>query len=95
MLRVNLQLVYFTKTYYHNYRLGPKRLLNKYGNHVRINYKNFLPQTKIGSGFFANDSEKVDLVKGESIILTLDYSFKSNSKKNWLALTNHWLKTLK
>lgn len=36
---------------------------------------------EIRSGFFANDAKKIDLVKGESIILTSDYSFKGNSKK--------------
>lgn len=36
---------------------------------------------EIRSGFFAGDTKKIDLVKGENIVLTSDYSFKGNSKK--------------
>ena len=36
---------------------------------------------EIRSGFFANDAKKIDLVKGETIILTSDYHFKGDSKK--------------
>jgi len=35
---------------------------------------------EIRSGFFA-EGKKIDLVKGESIVLTTDYSFKGNSSK--------------
>ncbi len=35
---------------------------------------------EIRSGFFA-EGKKIDLVKGESIVLTTDYSFKGDSKK--------------
>jgi len=36
---------------------------------------------EIRSGFFANDAKKINLVKGESIILTTDYTFKGDSSK--------------
>uniref|UniRef100_A0A7S3QFU9 Pyruvate kinase n=1 Tax=Chaetoceros debilis TaxID=122233 RepID=A0A7S3QFU9_9STRA len=36
---------------------------------------------EIRSGFFANDAKKVCLVKGESIVLTTDYSFKGDNTK--------------
>jgi len=36
---------------------------------------------EIRSGFFANDASKIELVKGETIVLTSDYSFKGDSKK--------------
>jgi pyruvate kinase len=36
---------------------------------------------EIRSGFFANDAKKIDLKKGETIILTTDYDFKGDSKK--------------
>ena len=36
---------------------------------------------EIRSGFFANDVKKINLVKGESITLTADYSYKGDSKK--------------
>jgi pyruvate kinase len=36
---------------------------------------------EIRSGFFANDVNKIHLVKGETLILTTDYSFKGDSKK--------------
>jgi pyruvate kinase len=36
---------------------------------------------EIRSGFFANDAKKVDLVKGETLILTADYHFKGDKHK--------------
>lgn len=36
---------------------------------------------EIRSGFFANDAKKVDLVKGENLILTADYHFKGDKHK--------------
>jgi pyruvate kinase len=36
---------------------------------------------EIRTGFFADGKKKIDLVKGESIILTSDYSFKGSSAK--------------
>ncbi|CAB9506413.1 Pyruvate kinase [Seminavis robusta] len=36
---------------------------------------------EIRSGFFANDAKKIDLVKGETIVLTSDYSFKGDKTK--------------
>ena len=36
---------------------------------------------EIRSGFFANDAKKINLVKGENIILTTDYTFKGDSSK--------------
>jgi pyruvate kinase len=36
---------------------------------------------EIRSGFFANDAKKIDLVKGETIILTTDYHFKGDAQK--------------
>ena len=36
---------------------------------------------EIRSGFFANGAKKVDLVKGASIVLTSDYTFKGDSNK--------------
>jgi pyruvate kinase len=36
---------------------------------------------EIRSGFFANGAKKVDLVKGQSLTLTTDYSFKGDSTK--------------
>jgi pyruvate kinase len=36
---------------------------------------------EIRSGFFADGAKKIELVKGETIILTADYAFKGNSRK--------------
>lgn len=36
---------------------------------------------EIRSGFFADGAKKIELSKGENIILTTDYTFKGNSKK--------------
>lgn len=36
---------------------------------------------EIRSGFFADGAKKIDLVKGETLILTSDYSFKGSNKK--------------
>jgi pyruvate kinase len=36
---------------------------------------------EIRSGFFADGVKKIDLVKGETIILTTDYSFRGSNKK--------------
>jgi pyruvate kinase len=36
---------------------------------------------EIRTGFFADGQKKIDLVKGETIILTSDYSFKGSSAK--------------
>lgn len=36
---------------------------------------------EIRSGFFADGAKKIDLVKGENIVLTADYSFLGNNKK--------------
>ena len=36
---------------------------------------------EIRSGFFADGAKKISLVKGETLILTADYSFKGDSKK--------------
>jgi len=33
------------------------------------------------SGFFANDAKKIDLVKGEELVLTSDYAYKGDSTK--------------
>eukprot|EP00585_Thalassiosira_rotula_P012889 CAMPEP_0196130724 /NCGR_PEP_ID=MMETSP0910-20130528/997_1 /TAXON_ID=49265 /ORGANISM="Thalassiosira rotula, Strain GSO102" /LENGTH=535 /DNA_ID=CAMNT_0041390083 /DNA_START=120 /DNA_END=1727 /DNA_ORIENTATION=+ len=40
---------------------------------------------EIRTGFFADGAKKIDLVKGENLTLTTDYSFKGNNKK--LAIT--------
>ena len=36
---------------------------------------------EIRSGFFANDAKKINLTKGETLVLTSDYHFKGDSKK--------------
>lgn len=36
---------------------------------------------EIRTGFFANDAKKIDLVKGETIIMTSDYTFKGDKNK--------------
>jgi pyruvate kinase len=36
---------------------------------------------EIRTGFFANDADKITLVKGQDLILTGDYAFKGDSKK--------------
>jgi len=36
---------------------------------------------EIRSGFFANDANKIDLIKNETIILTTDYDFKGDNTK--------------
>ena len=36
---------------------------------------------EIRTGFFANDATKISLTKGETIILTSDYTFRGDSKK--------------
>uniref|UniRef100_A0A7S3KYU4 Pyruvate kinase n=2 Tax=Amphora coffeiformis TaxID=265554 RepID=A0A7S3KYU4_9STRA len=36
---------------------------------------------EIRSGFFANEAKKIELVKGETIVLTTDYTYKGDSKK--------------
>ena len=36
---------------------------------------------EIRSGFFANGVDKITLVKGETLVLTTDYSFKGDSSK--------------
>jgi pyruvate kinase len=36
---------------------------------------------EIRTGFFANDAKKIDLVKGETIVLTADYHFKGDKYK--------------
>lgn len=36
---------------------------------------------EIRSGFFANDAKKVDLVKGQTIILTTDYNYRGDATK--------------
>jgi pyruvate kinase len=36
---------------------------------------------EIRTGFFADGKKKIDLVKGETLILTSDYSFKGSEKK--------------
>lgn len=36
---------------------------------------------EIRSGFFADGAKKIDLVKGQTLVLTSDYSFKGNSEK--------------
>ena len=36
---------------------------------------------EIRSGFFADGAKKINLVKGENIILTTDYSFKGDKTK--------------
>ena len=36
---------------------------------------------EIRSGFFANGADKITLVKGETLVLTTDYSFKGDSSK--------------
>jgi pyruvate kinase len=36
---------------------------------------------EIRSGFFANDAKKISLLKGETIVLTTDYSFKGDKNK--------------
>mmetsp|Transcript_8794 Transcript_8794/g.11022 ORF Transcript_8794/g.11022 Transcript_8794/m.11022 type:complete len:509 (-) Transcript_8794:46-1572(-) len=48
------------------------------GSHVAVMLDTKGPE--IRSGFFA-EGKKIDLVKGESIVLTTDYSFKGNSSK--------------
>ena len=36
---------------------------------------------EIRSGFYANDVQKIDLAKGQNLVLTSDYSFKGNNQK--------------
>lgn len=36
---------------------------------------------EIRSGFFADGAKKIDLIKGETLVLTSDYSFKGSNKK--------------
>jgi pyruvate kinase len=36
---------------------------------------------EIRTGFFANDAKKIDLVKGQTLVLTSDYHFKGDSNK--------------
>jgi pyruvate kinase len=36
---------------------------------------------EIRTGFFADGKKKIDLAKGETIVLTSDYSFKGSEKK--------------
>lgn len=36
---------------------------------------------EIRTGFFANDASKITLVKGETIVLTSDYTFKGDASK--------------
>jgi pyruvate kinase len=36
---------------------------------------------EIRTGFFAEGAKKIDLKKGENIVLTADYNFKGSSKK--------------
>ena len=36
---------------------------------------------EIRSGFFADDAKKIDLVKGQTIVLTSDYHFKGSAQK--------------
>lgn len=36
---------------------------------------------EIRTGFFANDAKKISLTKGETIILTSDYTFRGDNKK--------------
>ncbi|CAB9498722.1 Pyruvate kinase [Seminavis robusta] len=36
---------------------------------------------EIRTGFFANDAKKIELTKGETLVLTGDYSFKGDNKK--------------
>lgn len=36
---------------------------------------------EIRSGFFANDAKKIDLVKGQSLVLTSNYSFRGDANK--------------
>ena len=36
---------------------------------------------EIRTGFFANDAKKISLVKGETIVLTSDYTFRGDAKK--------------
>jgi pyruvate kinase len=36
---------------------------------------------EIRSGFFANGASKIELVKGETIVLTTDYAFKGDKAK--------------
>ena len=36
---------------------------------------------EIRSGFFANDASKIELTKGQTLILTSDYSFKGDNQK--------------
>ena len=36
---------------------------------------------EIRSGFFANDAKKINLTKGETLVLTSDYHFKGDAKK--------------
>ena len=48
-------------------------------NHIAIMLDTKGPE--IRSGFFANNAKKIDLVKGETIVLTTDYHFKGDAKK--------------
>ncbi|CAB9507459.1 Pyruvate kinase [Seminavis robusta] len=49
------------------------------GAHVAILLDTKGPE--IRSGFFANDAKKINLVKGETLILTTDYEFKGDKTK--------------
>mmetsp|Transcript_17484 Transcript_17484/g.35596 ORF Transcript_17484/g.35596 Transcript_17484/m.35596 type:complete len:511 (+) Transcript_17484:156-1688(+) len=49
------------------------------GKHIGILLDTKGPE--IRSGFFADGAKKIELAKGESIILTSDYSFKGSNKK--------------
>jgi pyruvate kinase len=55
-----------------------KRQKNR-GKHIAVMLDTKGPE--IRSGFFANNAKSISLVKGESIILTTDYSFKGDSSK--------------
>lgn len=70
----------------HGDHAGHAAVLERVRQAARNQQKNIgiLLDTKgpeIRSGFFANDAKKIDLKKGETIILTADYSFKGDSKK--------------
>jgi pyruvate kinase len=53
-------------------------------SNTTYNFTAILLDTKgpeIRSGFFANGASKIDLVKGETLVLTTDYTFLGDSKK--------------
>lgn len=66
------------------FRRTKKELTRSHSNPPFFAASAILLDTKgpeIRTGFFANDAKKIELVKGETIVLTADYHFKGDSRK--------------